>query len=347
MCPLVAAELPLPARPELVSLDLGHLTAFDSRAVDEGKLKQRKAKVDAYLKQMAIEGVQALVDGLAELPREQSELGPLVALPEPTTRLPRQLPCPKPKPPTKWELYAQQKGIMNKKKERMVWDEAKGDWAPRWGFKRANDDSEAPIMEVREGEDPFADPWQRKALEKKERVLKNQMNRLSNLGRATAAAHTGALAGIAAPEVEATLTARGKTSRQKAAKEPREVKELKLRKAQVSTRSLGKFDTRLKDEPAPAQNAKRRKVLREGADERARNLRVLGFVTGGASDAVAMDPVQRGGAAGGAGGKGKGGGKKGKGGKTRGQSSRPAFAGKGKAGRPAGRIGKKGKKAVK
>lgn len=36
-------------------------------------------------------------------------------------------------------------------------------------------------MEVKEGDDPFADPWEMQRLEKKKRVLNNQMNHLNNL----------------------------------------------------------------------------------------------------------------------------------------------------------------------
>ena len=42
---------------------------------------------------------------------------------------------------TKWEKFAREKGIQNKKKSRMVWDETRQEWAPRWGYKRANDDN--------------------------------------------------------------------------------------------------------------------------------------------------------------------------------------------------------------
>ena len=47
---------------------------------------------------------------------------------------------PKPKPLTRWEKFAKLKGIQNRKQSRKVFDEATGEWVPRWGYKGANDD---------------------------------------------------------------------------------------------------------------------------------------------------------------------------------------------------------------
>jgi len=47
----------------------------------------------------------------------------VIKLPTPTTRLPRAKPAPKAKQLTKWEKYAQEKGITKRKKTRAEWDE--------------------------------------------------------------------------------------------------------------------------------------------------------------------------------------------------------------------------------
>ncbi|KAK4853450.1 hypothetical protein QYF36_009452 [Acer negundo] len=52
------------------------------------------------------------------LPPSNSRL-PIVKLPPPTTKLPREKHLPKPKPPTKWELFAQKKGIKKCKKDKV------------------------------------------------------------------------------------------------------------------------------------------------------------------------------------------------------------------------------------
>ena len=49
--------------------------------------------------------------------------------------LPREKPAPKAKEETRWEAFAKEKGIKKRKRERMVWDEEKKEWAPRWGYK--------------------------------------------------------------------------------------------------------------------------------------------------------------------------------------------------------------------
>ena len=45
------------------------------------------------------------------------------------------MPIPQPKPETKWAKYAKEKGITTKKRDRMVFDESKQEYAPRWGYK--------------------------------------------------------------------------------------------------------------------------------------------------------------------------------------------------------------------
>lgn len=56
--------------------------------------------------------------------------------------LPREKPVPKPKPPTKWERFAKEKGISHKTKETKVWDDAKQDWVRRWGRDGKNKEGE-------------------------------------------------------------------------------------------------------------------------------------------------------------------------------------------------------------
>ncbi len=69
-------------------------------------------------------------------------------LPEPTTALPRAKPLPKPRAPTKWEQFAQRKGIVKKKRSKELWDEEAGEYRRRFGYKRAGDESEVPIIEA-------------------------------------------------------------------------------------------------------------------------------------------------------------------------------------------------------
>jgi len=76
-----------------------------------------------------------------------------MTLPPPTTPLPREKPLPAPKAATKWEKFAAKKGIKDKKRGegKLVFDEEKGEWMPKWGYKGRNKEGEAEwIVEVDE-----------------------------------------------------------------------------------------------------------------------------------------------------------------------------------------------------
>lgn len=63
----------------------------------------------------------------------------VVPLPPPEQKLPRAKPLPKPRPPTRWEQYAKEKGIQKKTKgkAKLVWDDVVKEWVPRYGYKKA------------------------------------------------------------------------------------------------------------------------------------------------------------------------------------------------------------------
>lgn len=46
-----------------------------------------------------------------------------VTLPKSKVILPRSLPVPSPRAPTKWERFAKEKGIVKKKKDKLKWDD--------------------------------------------------------------------------------------------------------------------------------------------------------------------------------------------------------------------------------
>jgi hypothetical protein len=87
----------------------------------------------------AANSVQFLVGRFFSLPSEPVEGGRLVHLPPAVTVLPREKPAPKPKPLTRWEKFAKEKGIAKKKKDLMVYDEQSKEWKPRFGYKRCCD----------------------------------------------------------------------------------------------------------------------------------------------------------------------------------------------------------------
>ena len=126
-----------------------------------------------------------LLARLFECPVERSEIGPLAVLPSEKTILPREKHVPEPKQDTRWEKFAKEKGIKNKKRERMVFEEESQEFRPRFGYKRAkNGVEDLPIVEVKNGQDPFKDPWAEERQDKKARVLKNEKNQKKNIFRA-------------------------------------------------------------------------------------------------------------------------------------------------------------------
>ncbi|CAG8711022.1 6265_t:CDS:2, partial [Cetraspora pellucida] len=121
-----------------LQLDLGLLAGFDVNALEENKLK---AETDNYLKSYTRDGTQLLINEIFRLPLTSvQDVGVVAELPKIITAIPREKPLPKPKPPTRWERFAKLKGIKKNTKSRLIYDEKRGEWVPRWGYKGANDD---------------------------------------------------------------------------------------------------------------------------------------------------------------------------------------------------------------
>ncbi|WBW71730.1 ribosome biogenesis protein Rrs1 [Schizosaccharomyces osmophilus] len=123
-----------------LEFDLGNMSAFDVTPLDQTKLNsQNSREKEDYLASMARDNTQLLVNKMLALPKERTQDGVLLALPETTTPTPRAKHLPKPKPETKWARFARLKGIAPKKREgKLVFDEASGEWVPKWGYKGKN-----------------------------------------------------------------------------------------------------------------------------------------------------------------------------------------------------------------
>ena len=77
----------------------------------------------SYLRERSRDNAQLLFNQIFSIEAERLEVGPVVSLPVPEFRVPREKPMPKKKELTRWQKYAQEKGIQNRKRDRMVWDE--------------------------------------------------------------------------------------------------------------------------------------------------------------------------------------------------------------------------------
>jgi regulator of ribosome biosynthesis len=163
--------------------DLGNLTALDSHGINEKELQDPQER-ENNLKRAARDNVQLLVNQLFNLPYDMDNLIGMVALlPDQTTAIPREKHVPEPKPLTKWQKFAKEKGIKNTKKSRMVYDEESEEYRPRFGYKSKSDLSDWAIP-VKDNEDPYADPFAKAKLDKTSRILKNKMAQIKNLDAA-------------------------------------------------------------------------------------------------------------------------------------------------------------------
>eukprot|EP00197_Chlamydomonas_leiostraca_P004525 CAMPEP_0202860350 /NCGR_PEP_ID=MMETSP1391-20130828/2092_1 /ASSEMBLY_ACC=CAM_ASM_000867 /TAXON_ID=1034604 /ORGANISM="Chlamydomonas leiostraca, Strain SAG 11-49" /LENGTH=339 /DNA_ID=CAMNT_0049539505 /DNA_START=64 /DNA_END=1079 /DNA_ORIENTATION=- len=258
-----------------LDIDLGHLTAWDPAPIDAAKY-QGEGREEACL-ETARAITQSLVNRLFDLPSEPITGGRLAQLPFPTTVLPRQRPLPKMKELTRWQKFAQKKGIVKKKRSKMEWDETNQEWRRRHGYKRVNDDADVPIIEASAGDKPGEDPFARLAREKRERVSRNKKSQLEN---AKVAAKSGALP--ATLKLAAVLTDSGQVSKAGGAravpkgkrKELKEEIKLASRLSGVSTASMGKFDRKLKGEKpgerAPLGKRRQFAAVTDTAGERAK-----------------------------------------------------------------------------
>lgn len=235
-------------------IDLGNLMAFDPHHHFPSLPSSREELVNEVLEK-STKLVQAVADALFNLPATEDPNGPIVTLPPPTTRLPREKPLPKKKPPTKWELFAKKKGIVNRKKGKLAYDEQTDSWKRRHGYDRVNDDNDIPIIEAKMTDEPGEDPFAKRRVEKKHRVEKQEKNRLQNLKQA---AKVGALPS----HIQLAATALPITGTQAA---PRKASKNELENvagmAATSTASGGKFDKKLLGEKPPKHEGKYRKFL--------------------------------------------------------------------------------------
>lgn len=167
-------------KPTPFTFDLGNLAAFDPNPLPNDADEETIAAI-------ARDGAQALINQLLGTCEAKSTSdGVHLVLPAPTTQLPREKPIPAEKAPTKWELFAKKKGIKDKKREgKMVYDEASGEWVPKWGYKGKNKEADNGwLVEVDEKKEQATgeadDKRSTSRQERKERVRRNERKQRAN-----------------------------------------------------------------------------------------------------------------------------------------------------------------------
>jgi len=161
--------------------DIGNLLVSDNNLVEP---KQYKQDLESFLKNRCRDNLKLIVNELYTLPVEIVEDAIIAKLPKSKLIIPREKPLPKEKAPTKWEQYAKLKGIEKRKKSRMVYDDVHKEYRPRFGYKRANDNTKDWLIEIPDHEkDPNQDFFAKRTEAKNERVNKNELQRLRNIAR--------------------------------------------------------------------------------------------------------------------------------------------------------------------
>lgn len=244
-----------------VEIDEGNLLCIDPNQLDVKKLKISK---EEFLSDLTRDNVQLLFNKIWQLPVERVEDAVIAKLPDPTTRLPREKPIPAEKKLTKWQQYQKDKGFTKRKKERMVYDEEHKEYRPRWGYKRKDDIKDKWVLEVPDNADPYQDQFAKLKKEKKERVAKNELQRLRNIARNM----KGKM-----PSVGVLPTTNPQKHHVTKA----------LHEARTSDASLGRFSSDLpKEQPAKNMGKKRKFESNHGSmvSEKKRALDILGKIQG-------------------------------------------------------------------
>ncbi|BEI91584.1 uncharacterized protein CcaverHIS019_0404040 [Cutaneotrichosporon cavernicola] len=222
-----------------IDVDIGLLAAYDTTPVDA-----EDGDRESHLLALTLTSTQALLGGLFTLQTKSTEQGPVVKLPEPEFKLPREKPLPKPKPLTKWERFANAKGISHSKKDKKVWDDDKQEWVNRWGRDGKNREGEDQwLHEYKSNDDSSVDPRHTARAERKARVAKNDRQHAANVAAALANP-TSTLGRETAPASTASKDVKASS---------RSVRKAELERSMLvsktATASLGRFDNKIEGEP--------------------------------------------------------------------------------------------------
>jgi len=207
---------------------------------------------------VAAQGTQNLLNEIFKLPSEYHEHVPVAKLPVPTTIIPRDKHVPKEKPMTKWEKFAKAKGINKKKKEKLVWDDSSKDWKPQYGYRSIKNKTDWLVEVPGNAQDPNADFFGKKKEVKKEKVAKNEYQRLRNIAKSTKMKVTN-------------LESVDRANKHQLSRS--------LVAAKTATASIGRFADRLRNEKPPKDKMKKRQfkanIPLNMTEERENNLKIF------------------------------------------------------------------------
>lgn len=257
---LGASSKALPEYEGTLEVDVGNLLVTEPSPIDRSEMKK---DVEGKCKELATIMAQELISKLFCLPSTPALQGRMVELPNPTTLLPRFKPLPKPKPLTRWEKFAKDKGIVKRKRSKYAFDENTGEFKRRYGYDRVNDINDVAIIEAKASDKVGEDPFTKHRKDKKERVRKQEERRLTNLKNAAKEGGKKALPATislarALPQKEDYLHSSSQPDRQLRRKADKKELLKGAIAASESTASMGKFDKKSKlEHRIPTKKGKR------------------------------------------------------------------------------------------
>ena len=295
----ISEPTPIQEKRENIFFDTRRLVIIDSNNNLNSKNNEKELTETIMInkaKQNYIDFASSLFDILNKQQGEEKEdldydkAPDELTLPENIITLPRSLPIPIPKPPTKWEKYKMEKGITQRKRSRMVYSEEVGDWVPRWGkgsIKHIQDSMNWVMEDKEEGVNPFEQKSNEKQLAKAKqmkRQIKNEefakkylaekkgnSNQINNNGNDN----------NSVPKQHISKKMRKAFKAQKEIQRLNEDKKnlgKRLEQVQKSTRSMGNFDKKLKNEKEINLLKKKRvskDILIDKSKEKSRDQRIL------------------------------------------------------------------------
>ena len=295
----ISNPTPIQEKRENIFFDTRRLVIIDSNNILNSKNNEKELTETIMInkaKQNYIDFASSLFDILNKQQGEEKEdldydkAPDELTLPENIITLPRSLPVPIPKPPTKWEKYKMEKGITQRKRSRMVYSEEVGDWVPRWGKGSVKhiQDSMNWLMEEKE---PGINPFEQKSNEKQITKAKQMKRQIKNeeFAKNYLAKKKGNSNQINNNKNEEYGEPKQHISKKmrKAFKAQKEIQRLnedkknlgkRLEQVQKSTRSMGNFDKKLKNEKEINLLKKKRvakDILNDKSKEKSRDQRIL------------------------------------------------------------------------
>jgi len=230
------------------NIDLGNLLISDySKFSLENSNELTESQIQQHTKSNLINFYTLL---FSELKSSQQENGidysislNELNLPKPILILPRALAIPKPKPLTKWEKFKIEKNITQRKRSRMVYSEIAGDFVPRWGKNSIKKIEKYTnwALEDKNGQNQFDVLNNEKKLKiekQKKREARNNLNEIIQNGEESI---------VKKMSKKERKKMRIQKEFDKLANDKKNLNK-RLEQIQKSTRSMGKFDRKLKNE---------------------------------------------------------------------------------------------------